>query len=66
MKYSIEELVECVEREIKFRKNVYPKWVELNRIKQAFANEQIDKMEAVRDYLKKALPAKQLKFGVEL
>lgn len=43
--------VACVEREIELRKRVYPRWVESGRLKQEKADEEIRRMEAVRDSL---------------
>jgi hypothetical protein len=37
----------AIEREIKMRKRVYPRWVEQDRMSQAKADEEIAAMEAV-------------------
>lgn len=41
----------CIERELKMRRRVYPRWVADNRMTQAKADEEIAVMEAIlRDY----------------
>lgn len=45
--YTRGELVACVQREVRMRKNVYPRWVELGRMTNAGAQREIAKMEAV-------------------
>jgi hypothetical protein len=43
-----EELIECVEREIKLRERVYPRWVTEARITPDKANRELFLMRAVR------------------
>lgn len=41
----------CVDREVKMRRRVYPRWVESGRMAQADADREIAVMEAIaRDY----------------
>lgn len=47
----IREQVECVERELGFRRRIYPKWVALCAIKQEQAEYQIKCMKAVLETL---------------
>ena len=44
---SIEQQIACVEREVKMRHRVYPRWVEAGRMTQKKADEEIAAMEAV-------------------
>lgn len=44
----------CVEREIKMRKRVYPRWVSEGRMSQAKADDEIKTMEAIADDYRKA------------
>lgn len=49
---SVAQMVECAERELALRRNVYPKWVAARRMAQAKATEEIRRMEAIVAYLK--------------
>lgn len=42
-----DEQVACVERELRMRRRVYPRWVEAGRMTQAKADAEIRTMEAV-------------------
>lgn len=44
---SLEEQIACVEREIRFRKHVYPRWVEAKKLLPAKASLELDRMQAV-------------------
>ena len=44
---GLEEQVRCVEREIRCRRRVYPRWVEERRMSQAAADHELACMEAV-------------------
>lgn len=50
---SLEEQIECVEREIGMREKVYPRWVRAapQKITQAKADQELARMRAVRDTL---------------
>lgn len=49
------EKLACVEREIKMRRRVYPRWVSDGRMTQAKADSEILTMESIADdYLKAA------------
>jgi hypothetical protein len=53
--FTAAQLHACLEREIRQRKRVYPRWVEERRFTQSFADEQIAMMEAIaEDYRLKA------------
>jgi hypothetical protein len=53
---TIEEQVACVEREIKMRRRVFPRWVEAGRMTQAKADAEIAAMEAVLATLQAQVP----------
>lgn len=44
---DLEAQIACVEREVKMRHRVYPRWVEAGRMTQAKADAEIRTMEAV-------------------
>lgn len=46
---SAEDKLACVEREVKMRRRVYPRWVENKRMTQAQADREIALMEAIAD-----------------
>lgn len=48
---SLKDMVACVEREISMRRHVYPRWVRLGKLTQAAADMELQRMDAVRDFL---------------
>lgn len=48
---SLQEQIKCVEREIAMRRRVYPRWIFNNKMKQAQADLEIERMEAVLNTL---------------
>lgn len=53
--FTAAEKLVCLEREIKMRKRVYPRWVSDRRMSQAKADDEISVMEAIaEDYRKLA------------
>ena len=51
--YSTQVKLECVERELRYRRRVYPRWIAEERISPHFAQEQIRIMEQIaEDYRK--------------
>lgn len=50
---TIDDQIKCVAREIALRKNVYPKWVQSGRMKQAVADRELTTMEAVLSTLQR-------------
>lgn len=51
MMFTAEQKRKAVERELSFRRRVYPRWVESNKMTQRQADEQIAIFEAIRiDY----------------
>lgn len=48
--------IACIEREIKMRRRVYPRWIESLRITQAKADAEIAAMEAVLATLQALVP----------
>lgn len=49
---TIDEQMACVEREIKMRRRVYPRWVQDGRMTQAKADSEVRAMEAVAETLR--------------
>lgn len=56
MSISIERQIKCVEREIAYRKRVYPGLIERGRMHQVNADFQIEAMKAVLKTLKALAP----------
>lgn len=52
---SREEMLACVEREIKMRERVYPEWTKLGRMSEKKAAHELATMRAVREVIA-ALP----------
>jgi hypothetical protein len=52
-RYTLDEQIRCVRREIAVRKNVYPKWTKSGRMKPEVADYEISCMQAVHDTLTK-------------
>ena len=50
-KTDIDTFRRCIMREIKFRKNVYPKWVQAEKMKQEQSDIEIQTMEKIKEYL---------------
>ncbi len=55
---NISDQIKCVERELKYRRRVYPRRISLNQMTQRLADTQIEHMEAVLATLNEVL-AKQ-------
>lgn len=49
---TIDEQIQAVERELKLRRTLYPKWIEKRKIKKEKADYEIKAMEAVLESLK--------------
>lgn len=47
MTVSYDQKRACIERELKMRRRVYPRWVEAGRMTQAKADEEVAVMEAI-------------------
>lgn len=45
-RYSIEEQIACVKREIGLRERLYPRWVAMRKMSQTKADEEINAMRA--------------------
>jgi hypothetical protein len=56
--YTREELLACVDREIRLRELNYPRWVEQGRMREKVAKDGIAAMQAVRAVIAQ-LPARQ-------
>ena len=48
---TIDEQIACVKRELAMRRNVYPKWVQSEKMTQAKAESEINAMAAVLETL---------------
>lgn len=48
---TVAEQLKCVEREIGFRKRVYPKWVEAGKMAKIKAEHEIKVMESIKQTL---------------
>lgn len=44
---SIEDQVACIDRELRYRRRVYPRWVEAGKMTQRKADEELSRMDAV-------------------
>lgn len=53
MVYSFEAKRHCIERELSYRRRVYPRWIGEKKISQKFADEQIRIMEEIAEDLRK-------------
>jgi len=60
MAISLPEQIKCIEREIGYRKRVYPRLVDQGRMKLDQSDYQIAAMEAVLATLREAAKAEQL------
>ena len=49
---TVSEQIACIERELKMRQRVYPRWVSTGKMKQASADKEMAAMEAVLKTLK--------------
>jgi hypothetical protein len=56
MARTLEAQITCVERELRMRVRVYPRWVEAGRMTQAKADAEISTMEAVLATLQGLVP----------
>ena len=52
MTISISDQIQCVERELKYRKRVYPRRIKMGHMTQALADRQIEHMTAVLETLR--------------
>lgn len=50
--FTIAEQIACVEREIRMRESVYPRWVQAKRMSQSKADIELGCMRAVLETLK--------------
>ena len=48
---NLNDLLGCCRRELAFRQRVYPKWVDKGTMKEAKANEEIELMRTVVEFL---------------
>lgn len=49
---SLDEQIQCVEREVRYRRHVYPRLIEKGRLTKAKAEREIEIMQSVLDKLK--------------
>jgi hypothetical protein len=57
MTVSIADQLAAVEREIRLRQRVYPRWVETSRMTQVKADQELAAMRAVAETLRALVPA---------
>lgn len=62
---SIQQQIACVERELKMRRNNYPRWVNAGNLTQDLADKEIERMEAVLNTLKGLCPPERTLFDQE-
>lgn len=65
-KITLNEMVQCVGREVGLRKNVYPGMIARGKISMAKADREVAVMEAIYEYLKHDLEVVLGKAGNEL
>jgi hypothetical protein len=51
---TVLDKLECIERELKYRRFVYPKWIANNKMAQHKADREIAVMESIRDDYKRS------------
>ena len=56
MDVTLTAQIACIERELRMRRNVYPRWIENRRLTQARADAEIATMEAVLATLQGLVP----------
>ena len=56
---TLQEQIACVEREIRMRKQVYPRRVAIGKMRQELAEDEIAAMEAVLDTLRAVLSGRR-------
>ena len=49
---AIEQQIACVEREIRMRERVYPRWVQNGKMSHDFARHELETMQAVLETLR--------------
>jgi archaellum biogenesis protein FlaJ (TadC family) len=49
---SLDDMVRCVEREIRFRERVYPRFIERRKLSQQNADREIATMRAILEHLR--------------
>lgn len=55
--YTLEQKLAAVEREIRYRKHVYPRQVEARKMSQRFAEQQVAVFEAIAEDYRQAVDA---------
>jgi hypothetical protein len=58
--YTAEDKKKAIERELGYRRRVYPRWIEQNRMTKRQADQQIEIFEAIRDDYAKAETTERL------
>ena len=48
---TLQEMVDCINRELSFRSRVYPRWVRDGKLSQKVADMEMIRMQAIRDKL---------------
>lgn len=60
---TLQDMIDCVTREIGFRRRVYPRWVAAGKLAREKADLEIKRMEAVRTHLMGQLQAAAFQLG---
>jgi hypothetical protein len=60
---GLDEQIECVERELRYRRHVYPRRVAAKRMTQANADREVEKMEAVLATLREVRDGDKVRLG---
>lgn len=63
MEYSTDQKIACIEREIRLRRQAYPKWVAQSRMSQAIAERELGCMAAILADYQAQLPVEPDLFG---
>jgi hypothetical protein len=51
MNVSIDDMIKCINRELAYRRNLYPIWVKNKRMKPEVAEHEIEMMESILNLL---------------
>jgi len=62
--FTREQLLECVDRELRLRERVYPRWVSLGRMSHSKAEDEKALMGAVRAVLAQLPPTPEMQPGL--
>lgn len=52
--FTVGEVIACLDREVRLRRHIYPKWVKARKLSQEKADDEIAKMQQALDWLRAA------------